>query len=67
MNDEEKLKRARLLRQYELGLEKITDRLRFADPNACSNEDITITLEEVEKAIPKLKEFWDKNLRDDGC
>ncbi len=62
-----KEQRARLVRQYELGLEKIKDRLDFADPNVSSTEEITITLEELEKAIPKLKEFWDKNLKEDNC
>lgn len=60
----DKLTKARLISQYENGLNRVRDKLEQCDPNTMSTEEITIALESLPEMINKLKEFWDKNLKE---
>lgn len=60
-----KLERGRLLNQYDNAFNRIRDKLDMADINIASNEEITITLEDLSIMIIKLKDFWNKNLKED--
>ena len=60
-----KLDRARLLRQYETGLQRVRDTVEECDPNSMSTEEITVALEDLSKMTVALKKFWDEKLKED--
>jgi len=60
----DKLQEARLLRQYEIGLNKIRDTVEQCDPNTMSTDEITVALEDLPKMVAALKKFWDEKLKE---
>lgn len=55
--------RLRKLKKFEMALEQIEKLIWQCNPEAMSHEDIELALESLVEIIPKLKEYWDENLK----
>lgn len=60
----DKLTKARLINQYENGLNRVRDKLEQCDPNTMSTEEITVALEDLPKMVEALKKFWDDKIKE---
>ena len=60
-----KLDRARLLRQYENGLNAVKNTIEQCDPNTMSTEEISAALEDLPDMVKAIKKFWDEKLKEE--
>ncbi len=62
MMDKEKLQK---LRVFDRARRQIEELIFQCDTNAMCSEEIECALEDLVIAIPKLKEYWDNNIKVD--
>lgn len=58
--DKEYLKK---LKKFEFALKQIEELIWQCSPEAFSHEEIEISLEQLVESVPKLKKYWDDNLK----
>lgn len=60
----DKLEKARRYRQFEKALERTSDLVFECSPETSTTEEITLALEDLEKAVKSLTKFWNEKLKD---
>jgi hypothetical protein len=57
------IERTRNLRMFDRAREKLKDIIDMMDGNAFTHEEIEVSLEELEKGVKQIREFWEKKLK----